>query len=137
MFTPSIRREDCIIWTGAKIPDGYGIRRHQGRNQLAHRVAYMQEVGPIPEGLEMDHLCRNRLCINTAHLEPVTHRENVLRGIGPTAVNATKTHCPQGHPYAGDNLVFKPDGGRHCLICRRRNSRERTRRYRARKAAQA
>ena len=88
-----------------------------------HRVAYEAAVGPIPEGLQLDHLCRNTLCTNPAHLEPVTCRENLLRGNTLQAANAAKTHCPYGHPYAGENLRvrrLKSGGlGRSCRECAR------------------
>lgn len=105
----------CWLWVGAMKPCGYGYVNRQGKDQLAHRLSYTQCVGPIPRGLGLDHLCRVLLCINPAHLEAVPHRINVLRGIGPTAVNARKERCPQGHPY----VVL---GGRRyqrcCPICR-------------------
>ena len=91
----------CWEWTGCKIWNGYG-RIHQiidGKRKmiLAHRAVYEILVGPIPEGLTLDHLCRNRSCVNPAHLEAITMRDNVLRGVGPTAINARKTHCINGH----------------------------------------
>lgn len=74
--------------------------------------------GPIPEGLVIDHLCRNRGCVNPDHLEAVTQRENILRGEGLAAANARKTHCPKGHPYSGENLYVVPSSGRRqCRIC--------------------
>ena len=79
---------------------------------LAHRVAYELQVGPIPVGLQLDHLCRVRSCVNPAHLEPVTSAENTRRGL-----RAMKTHCPQGHPYAGENLLIRPTGQRRCRTC--------------------
>lgn len=85
---------------------------------LAHRVAYEMLVGPIPEGKQLDHLCRQRTCWNPAHLEVVTGRENTLRGVGRTAVNAAKTHCSRGHELAGDNL-YVHDGQRKCRACKK------------------
>jgi hypothetical protein len=134
-FEAKVRRTDgCWEWIGAKIPDGYGQMLWDGRLQLAHRISYEIAYGrPVPEGLTIDHLCRNRACVNPAHLEVVTMTVNVLRGIGPTAVNARKTHCVNGHPLDGSNLKWRSDGGRRCRVCaynadKRRRQRERERR---------
>lgn len=101
------KTESCWLWTGGLTAMGYGSFRAQhehGVTRVAHRFAYLTLVGPIGDGLELDHLCRVRHCVNPAHLEPVTHRENVRRGGGPTAANARKTHCINGHPLTGSNL---------------------------------
>jgi hypothetical protein len=98
-FTDKISvTDDCWEWTGTKERMGYGQMRYQRRMAMAHRVAYMLFVGPIPEGMELDHLCRNRGCVNPDHLEPVDHRTNILRGVSPSAADARKTHCINGHP---------------------------------------
>lgn len=107
----------CWIWQGSGVR--YGALRVDGRMRLAHRVSYETFVGPIPDGLELDHLCRTPKCINPAHLEAVEGAENNRRSTSPTALNAAKTHCPKGHPYAGDNLVIKTNGRRRCLACHR------------------
>jgi len=115
----------------AKTPDGYGRFTVSGNEPVvrvnAHRFAYELLVGPIPKGLTLDHLCRNRGCVNPAHLEPVTSKVNTLRSpIQVAATNARKTHCPEGHPLVEGNLIvwqFKR-GKRSCLICKRRQMRE-------------
>ncbi len=117
---------DCWWWTGSEMTKGYGRFIADGRKAVrAHRWAYKHWRGPIPAGLQIDHLCRNRLCVNPYHMETVTNRVNVLRGIGPTARNARKTHCPQGHPYSGDNVYIDPYGGRACRECHNTRQRQR------------
>ncbi len=114
---------DCWEWNAARTGPGYGAFWLSGRTQLAHRVAYELEVREIPEGLDIDHLCRNRGCVNPAHMEPVTRGENVLRGVGFTAENAKKTHCPSGHPYDSDNTYINGSGHRVCRECNRQRGR--------------
>ena len=108
----------CWIWQATTNADGYGQFRVGDRMVKAHRFAYELLVGPIPNGLELDHLCRVRNCVNPAHMEPVTHTENVRRGEAGKH-HRDRTHCPQGHPYAGENLYVVPDGYRECRTCRR------------------
>lgn len=120
----------CWIWPGTKTPDGYGligIERIR-TNKLTHRVVYEALVGTIPVGLVIDHLCRNRACVNPDHMEPVTNQENIARGRN---AQREKTHCAQGHPYSGDNLRILPNGRRQCRTCNRQNMAA----YRARKAS--
>lgn len=114
---------ECWWWMGELDRHGYGrvrVSSPQRRSTGAHRAVYEELVGPVPEGLEIDHLCRNPRCVNPGHLEPVTHAENGRRGRAGE-VNAArqraKTHCPQGHPYDGDNLYVRPNG-RGCKACR-------------------
>lgn len=114
---------ECWEWTGAISHDGYGKLGLRGKRagwQYAHRIAYRLFVGPIPENLDIDHLCRVRHCVNPQHLEAVTRRENLLRGTGRTARNYWTTHCHRGHRLAGDNLYIRPDGKpeRGCRECR-------------------
>lgn len=99
---------------------GYGVVRYEGRQQQAHRAVYQILVGPIPEGLTLDHLCRNRACVRPDHLEPVTMGTNILRGETLAARNAAKTHCPHGHEYTpGNTCIGKLQGGRFtCRKCR-------------------
>lgn len=112
----------CWNWTACKVR-GYGmigVTPHNGGKQRpigAHRVAYELLVGPIPEGLSIDHLCRNRCCVNPAHMEPVTPVENVMRGIGFGAENAVKTHCACGLLLSGENLMVRRNGWRVCRAC--------------------
>jgi len=113
----------CWEWTASQVGNGYGqFGTWTGNgNNRAHRVAYTSLVGPIPAGLQSDHLCRNRLCVNPEHLELVTLRENVLRGEGPAAQHARKTHCPKGHPYDEKNtylLVIGNGVRRYCRACK-------------------
>jgi hypothetical protein len=117
------RQDGCWMWTGAHSAAGYGYFRLHGRMLRAHRVSYELAVGPIPDGLTLDHLCRNPSCVNPAHLEPVTMRENTMRGTGPSAKNAIKTHCYRGHPFDEANTFHTPKGERTCRTCRRATDR--------------
>lgn len=114
----------CIEWIAGLTAAGYGslcLSPDEGsRHVLAHRWSYEHHIGPIPEGLSIDHLCRNTVCVNPEHLEPVTQKENVLRGTSWTARNAKKTSCPKGHPLQGANLYRNPNSGhRKCRTCQR------------------
>lgn len=103
----------CWIWTGSGNGDGYGQASYQGKQQFVHRVAYTIIVGPIPDGLQIDHLCRVRHCLNPQHLEPVTSLENSLR-----SDRATRTRCIRNHPLSGHNLIIKKSGARGRRECR-------------------
>jgi hypothetical protein len=110
----------CWVWLGGKDRLGYGKLVFLGKRWQAHRLSYEVARGKIADGLELDHLCRNHSCINPAHLEPVSHRENMLRSATKVAENARKTHCKYGHPLTPDNLyVGKGSRGRVCATCRR------------------
>jgi hypothetical protein len=122
--------DTCWLWTGYRNRKGYGLFSYYGRNMPVHRYAYEFCIGPIPAGLQIDHLCRVHNCVYAWHLEPVTHLENVRRGMVGQWEKA-KTHCPKGHPYSGKNLRVRT-GGRYgqgvyrvCRMCQRDNRRAR------------
>lgn len=115
----------CWVWTGTKW-GGYGktwTDASPRKRIFSHVRAYQMLVGPVPEGMDLDHLCRNRACCNPAHLEPVTHHENVLRGYGLGGTNARKTHCAKGHEYTPENTIVETWRTGHptriCRECRR------------------
>jgi hypothetical protein len=130
-FWAKVRKGDvCWNWTAALDHGGYGHFRADGKTVRAHRFSYELHVGPIPVGLQIDHLCRNTRCVNPDHLEAVTGRVNTRRGFGPTARNARKTHCDRGHPLTSENLmVHKPgaaaEGQRICRLCQQEVKRQR------------
>ena len=133
-LTSRVRVEDsgCWVWTGCTT-NGYGKISVDGKSEQAHRASYVAHIGPIPSGLQLDHLCRNRACVNPAHLEPVTNRENVLRGVGASALNARKTHCVNGHPLSGGNLMLQQKKRGIERVCRECNRTE-LRQWRAKTA---
>ena len=141
MATPIIERfmkfvspepnSGCWLWTGSISEDGYGKFKMTQAAWAAHRVSYELFVGPIPEGLQIDHLCRVRCCVNPKHLEPVTLQENFRRGIGnahgaaaASIARISKTHCLRGHEYVPDNVMIQADGARRCRTCDRKRARE-------------
>jgi hypothetical protein len=123
-FWKQVQKTDsCWLWTGRVDRCGYGAQFLWHRTlTMPHRYAYELLVGPVAEGLTLDHLCRNRLCVNPAHMEPVTLRENILRGDSPHAINARKTHCKHGHAFDEAN-THHGKYGRTCITCRRANVR--------------
>lgn len=115
---------DCIVWTGALKSEGYGSLWHEGKNRLAHRVAYELQHGPIENSLHVDHICRNRPCVNGAHLRAVSHRDNLLAegSLSASNINRLKTHCVNGHELFAENLCLVPRKNkvsRGCRTCKR------------------
>ena len=108
----------CWLWTGSLSKGGYGRFQLNGNQIRNPRAAWLVQRGPIPEGLEPDHLCRFRPCVNCDHMELVTHRINCQRGNAGKHLRE-RTHCPKGHPYSGDNLKVKTTGARKCRECER------------------
>ena len=107
----------CWLWTGATFPNGYGTLKYHKKPWLAHRFFYTALRGPIPDGWVIDHLCRNRSCVNPDHMQIVTQWENNARGAGISAMNLRKTHCSKGHPLSGSNL-YRYKKRRSCRRCR-------------------
>jgi hypothetical protein len=124
---------DCWLFTGARLPNGYGViragRRGERGERLAHRASYVALVGPIPAGVEIDHLCSVRNCVRPDHLEVVTHAENMRRTVARGRAvfwNAGKTHCPKGHPYDEANTFVRKCGRKRlCRECMRAGNRTR------------
>jgi hypothetical protein len=105
---------DCWEWTAGRNGHGYGAAYWEGRQVMAHRLSWTVLVGDIPEGMTLDHLCRNRVCVNPAHLEIVTLGVNSLRGFSPPALLARATHCAKGHPFSDHR---NSRGWRECRVC--------------------
>lgn len=122
--TPNDR--GCWLWANYVRSDGYAVaavRTEAGvKARYVHRLAFEAAFGPVPDGLHLDHLCRNRHCLNPLHLDPVTPRENTLRGVSPLAINAAKTICKHGHEFTPENTHVRPNGGRTCKQCARAKS---------------
>ncbi len=108
----------CWLWTGPINNKGYGRFHASGSSEMAHRTSVRLDGREIPDGLEVDHICGVRNCVNPSHLRVVTHRENLLSGNTITAAAASRTHCLKGHPLSGDNLAIRA-GKRECRECNR------------------
>jgi hypothetical protein len=113
------KTETCWLWKGYRNEYGYGRFAFGNKTLYAHRFAYELLVAPIPEGLQIDHLCRVRHCVNPDHLEAVPQSVNILRGTGPAARNHDATECTHGHPFDEDNTYIRPNGSRSCKQCHR------------------
>ncbi len=117
-FWKRVEKTDyCWNWKGILTRSGYPHFSFHGEYANGHRFAYSMLRGPIPNGLVLDHLCRNRACVNPDHLEPVSLKTNILRGTGLAAINAKKTHCVRGHEFTPEN-TYRSSSGRDCRTCR-------------------
>jgi hypothetical protein len=114
-----VRDDGCWEWIAGLDSNGYGQFWVKGHNSRAHRTVWEEVVGVIPDGLHLDHLCRNIKCVNPDHLEPVTCRENLLRGNTANARNVLKTHCSKGHEFTDENTYVSTSGKRKCRECNR------------------
>jgi hypothetical protein len=112
----------CWAWTGAVGRDGYGRAYYNNSSFLAHRAVFTEVNGVIPQGMTLDHLCRNKICVNPKHLEITSQRENILRGNGKASINAKKSYCNRGHEFTPENTYFyvgaRGGNWRMCRACR-------------------
>lgn len=115
----------CWLWTACINTSGYAGLWWDGKKREAHRVVYELAVGPVPAGLQLDHLCRVRSCVNPEHLEPVTPKENVHRGMGTAGIHFRKTHCVNGHKFDELNTRKTKEGWRVCRACKRNREHDR------------
>jgi hypothetical protein len=120
------KTDSCWLWAGNIRSDGYGRMMFQSKRRLVHRIAYELLIGPIPEGLTIDHVwargCRYRRCVNPDHLEAVPIRENILRGNNTAAQFARRDHCNHGHALSGENVRVTKRNERQCVTCKRESS---------------
>jgi hypothetical protein len=115
----SLNANYCWVWSGHRTDEGYGVLVVGRRRRPAHRISYEHFYGPVGDGLVIDHLCRNRACVNPDHLEAVPNEVNVARGIGLTAQQSRQTHCKRGHEFSESNTRVSPTGRRQCRTCDR------------------
>ncbi len=117
----------CHVYRGGKDSNGYGLVRADNKNTRAHQYVWVKEIGPIPEGLVIDHQCRNRGCCNTDHLRAVTHQVNMTENIVGASwqLGKAKTHCLRGHCYNEENTIISKMGTRQCRACHREETRRR------------
>ena len=113
----SVKQGECLVWTGSTQPTGYGQAWNGNRPEQTHRIVYRHVHGEIPSGLEIDHICKNRTCVNPDHLRAVTHRENMMNSDTVMRENADKVFCKRGHELSGSNLRIDRKGGRICRKC--------------------
>lgn len=128
-FLSKVERDpitECWNWAAAMSDTGYGSFFDGAKTVGAHVFSYRLHVRDIPDGLEIDHLCRNHRCVNPTHLQPVTRRVNVERGFGPSALNMRKTHCIHGHEFTAENTYTTRAGHRQCATCRTARNRARS-----------
>lgn len=132
-FESKIARSEggCWEWTAARFQSGYGAIRIEGQTRLAHRISHELYIGPIPEGLGIDHLCKNRGCVRPSHIEAVPQRVNLARGDHPAAIVRRTNVCGHGHALTPENTYITPAGWRRCRECCRRHGRELRQRRRA------
>lgn len=117
-FWSKVEKTDyCWNWKSVLDAGGYGQFKYNGKMVHTHRFVLKLIGVELIDGLQIDHLCRNRKCVNPTHLEQVTKRENILRGVSPSAIHAKKTHCPKGHDYTTENTYYYKRGGRQCKKC--------------------
>lgn len=118
------KTDNCWLWNGSVNKGGYGVAGNgiRGSSIGAHKLCYELLVGKVLRGMQLDHLCKNKLCVNPNHLEVVTPRANLLRSGNFVGINARKTHCKNGHSLSGLNLYITPSGFRNCKACRRQSS---------------
>ena len=127
------KTETCWNWVGGISGTGYGNFWLLGKSISAHKFAYLMFKGNIKKGLQIDHLCKNRKCVNPEHLEVVTCRENLMRGNGFNRVNAEKTHCPAGHAYDEQNTYYNVVKSGFLRVCRKCRALRENKRRKAKK----
>ena len=129
----TVKDGECLRWIGSICSSGYGQISIDGRMVMAHRFSYEYHVRSLVPGEQLDHLCRNRWCVNHEHLEPVSSRENTRRGNNFVSEYMSRDHCSSGHKYTPENLTYRPSGARVCREC----ARERNRRYSKRRKSES